>query len=189
LIDEVVQTAKWRVGTADTVSSLLREHWNFKANTEDNDKVFATAVSRPDILALVLERGLPPLNAPNLNYSPLVEASYYRNPSLLAKLIDQSEKPVPRTLFNQALSAGASAAAIPNIRFLIAKGADPNGPLPEDVELPPAIISAVTSGKAAVVEELVALGADVNATNNNGYNAIATLLICILKKSEDKSAS
>jgi Ankyrin repeat len=74
---------------------------------------------------------------------------------------------------------------IPNIRFLVAHGADPKGPLPEDVELPPAIISGVTCGKAAVVEELVALGADVNATDNSGNNAIAALLTHTLQQSEE----
>ena len=47
LIDEVVQTDKWLQGTIETGPSLLREHWNFRANTSDNDKLFAAAVSAP----------------------------------------------------------------------------------------------------------------------------------------------
>jgi ankyrin repeat protein len=71
------------------------------------------------------------------------------------------------------------------MRFLIAHGASPgdtgwNG----DDDFSPPLVSAVSSGKAAAVNELLKYHPDVNA-KGAGEDAIATLLTKTLDQSED----
>ncbi|MBV8553097.1 MAG: ankyrin repeat domain-containing protein [Acidobacteriaceae bacterium] len=185
LVDEVAGTDKWLKGTSDTVPSLLREHWNFKANTSDNDKLFAVAVRRPDFLKLYLEHGFPPLKSPDPAESPLVSASYYGSPALLNRLM-HNRQGLPATLLTMALSAAATAGDVPTMRFLIAHGANPNTPVSDgDHDIPPPLISAVLSGRAAAVEELLKFHPDVNVPDKGGEDAITVLLTRTLDQSQD----
>jgi ankyrin repeat protein len=184
LVDETAGTSKWLQRTAETTSSLLREHWNFRANTSDNDKLFAAAVSSPSLLRLYLERGFPPIDAPRSAESPLVSAAYYGSPALLVRLIG-SRRSLPAALMARALSAAAEAGDVPTMRFLIARGANPNKTGADDDDFSPPLVSAVLSGKAAAVNELLKYHPDVNAEGAGG-NAIATLLSKTQDKSEDQ---
>jgi ankyrin repeat protein len=183
LVDEVAQTDKWLEGTSDTVPSLVREHWNFAANTSDNDNVFAVAVGRPDILSLYFERGFPPIKSLKPEESPLVSAARYGSPALLIRLIGNGGR-LPRPLLTRALAVAAAMGDVPTMRFLIAHGARPNGTYSDGGQIQSPLIGAVLSGKAAVVDELLKYHPRVNRTAKNSEDVITALLTRSFDKSE-----
>ncbi len=184
LIEEAAQTDKWLQGNSDTAPSLLREHWNFKANTSDNDKLFLAAIGHPDILQLYLEQGFPPVRSRHPAESPLVSAALYGNPVLLQCLLRDRQR-TPATILTEALATAAAMGDVPTMRFLMARGAKPDGPLSKKDDGTPPLISAVYSGKAAAVDELLKFHPNVNATDKDGQNAINILLTRILNQSEN----
>jgi ankyrin repeat protein len=182
LLDQVAGSDKWLRGTAETVPSLQRERWKFRANTSDNDQLFAAAVSRPSLLSLYLENGFPPINSPNPTESPLVSAAYYGSPALLIRLIGNRGS-LPAALMARALSSAAEAGDVPTMRFLIAHGANPNGVGGDGDDFSPPLVSAILSGKAAAVNELLKYHPAMNA-RWAGKDAIDTLFTRTLDQSE-----
>ena len=83
----------------------------------------------------------------------------------------------------RALAAAAEAGDVPTMRFLMANGANPNG-TGDDHDFSPPLVSAVRSGKAAAVNELLKYHPAVNA-KGAGEDAITTLLTKTLDQSED----
>jgi ankyrin repeat protein len=183
LVDEVAQTDKWLEGTSDTAPSLVREHWNFTANTSDNDNVFAVAAGHPAILSLYFQRGFPPIKSPKPEESPLVSAARYGSPALLIRLIGNRGR-LPRPLLTRALAMAAAMGDVPTMRFLIAHGARPNGTYSDGGQIQSPLMGAVLSGKAAVVDELLKYHPRVNRTAKNSEDVITTLLTRTFDKSE-----
>lgn len=184
LLDQATHSDKWLKGTSELASSLLREHWNFKANSADNYQLFSAAIGHPAILQLYLEHGFPSIESPDPAQSPVVTASFYGNPALLERLIG-TRRHISADILVRALAAAAAVGQLSTVDYLIAHGANPNTvPLSSNNFNPP-LISAVASGKAAVVERLLQFHPAINVTDAQDEDAISVLLTRTLDKSED----
>jgi ankyrin repeat protein len=187
LIDAVTQSDQWVKGSSETAAALLRENWDFTANTNENDQVFAAAITRPEILDLYFQYGFPPMDPPEHGVSPFIYAALYPNPTLLVRLMG-NRKSLPPSLLLKALIFASSAGHVDTMRFLIAHGANPRGVDRTMLDGPSPIFAAVRSGKTAAVEEILKYHPDLNAvTRPDGKSLMSVLLTGFGDKEEAAS--
>lgn len=175
-IDELADTGKWLHETSETWPSLLSEHWNFRADTEQNLALFAGVVKwgSEELIQSFIAAGAPTLATSNKGDSPLENASARGNLDLVRRMLGNQAHVSMRVLFHS-LRAAAQSGNVDLMELLISKGADVNGSNSGN-DRDTVLIGAVLSCKKEAVEEILRYHPDVNARDFNGNSALARFL-------------
>lgn len=178
--DQLAETDKWIRETSETWPSLLEEHWNFKAKTEDNSELFASVVSRgsAELIDRFVAAGAPAVAISKSIYglqSPLQSAAAKGNLDLVRRMLETHES-IPASVLFQTLRAATQSGNLQLVLLLIEKGADVNGSPADPKDLGTVLMAAVQSGKADVVKEILLHRPDVNAAYYGGQTALTMAL-------------
>jgi cytohesin len=179
-IDRIAGTQNWIKETPETLPALLAEHWNFKANTEENAALFANVIAQgsPELISQFMKGGAPALTITKSRLgtrSALEGAALKGNLDLVRQMLKGQDN-LPEAVLFQALRAGAQSGNLDLVRFLIEQGADVNGKPADPQDQQTVLMSAVQSAKPEVVEEILLHNPDVNAKYYGGFTALTMFL-------------
>lgn len=179
-IDRIAGTQKWIKETPETLPALRAEHWDFKANTEENAALFANVIAQgsPELVAQFMKGGAPALTIAKSRLgtrSALESAALKGNLDLVRQMLKGQDN-LPEAVLFQALRAGAQSGNLDLVRFLIEQGADVNGKPADPQDQQTVLMSAVQSGKPEVVKEVLLHNPDVNAKYYSGFTALTMFL-------------
>lgn len=185
-IDRVVGTEKWIKGNDQTGAALLAEHFDFRADTEENRALFARVVATgwPDLVQLFLSQGAPAFSMTKDGEGALVSAAGRGDLNLVARLLRSGGTPAPE-LMTCTLGAAARSGNLDLLEFLIGRGADPNGPACGKYEKVTVLMQATLSHQPEMVQTILKYHPDVNAKSPDGYTALAFFLLQGLPRNAD----
>jgi uncharacterized protein DUF6438/ankyrin repeat protein len=168
---------KWLKETGETWPSLQGERWNFKAQTDENRKLFANVAARGSnqLIQNFLAAGAPPLALSGDGEVALVSVAGRGDADLVGRMLaDQDHLPAP--LLFCALRAAAESGNLATVDLLLSKGADVNGNSGNsDVAdySDTVLMAAARSGNLDVIQEVLKYHPDVKKKNSAGRTALA----------------
>lgn len=179
-LDDIAGIEKWVKETSETWPSLVAEHWNFRANTNENAELFASVVSggSKELIERFVDAGAPAWGLSNTGRgrpSALERAAAKQNVDLVRRILDMDKNVPPAVLF-QSLRAAARSGDLELVRLLIEHGAEVNGSPADSQDPITVLMAAAGSGKADVVDEILLHHPDVNAKAYTGQTALALSL-------------
>ena len=175
-IADTAAIGKWLEETDETWPSLLAEHWNFKAQTEENRNLFAIVAARGSnqLIQNFLAAGAPPLALADDGGAALVSVAGRGDANLTGRMLAGQEHLPARLLF-RALRAAAQSGDLSTVDLLLSEGADVNGnsgnssdPDYSDTVL----MAAARSGNADVIQEILKYHPDVKSKDRAGRTAL-----------------
>ena len=175
-VDRVAGTDRWIKGTDQTVPSLEAENWPLAADTDQNLRLYVTAISTHN--QPLVDRYLAahaPAASPNPKItSPVCSASETGDLSLVERVLQSAasaKQPLAKVVLqpwvaDQCLASAALSGKIDVLQFWLDKGANPNAPPVKDNEdwlreLTP-LAAAMMSGNPEVVRILLQHNADIH---------------------------
>lgn len=181
VFDELSGSEKWIKETNETWPSLIAEHWDFRANTNENAELFAsvTATGSKDLIGRFVNAGAPAWGMSTQGRgqrSALENAAARQDLDLVRRLLEQGDNKIPAAVLFQTLRAAARSGNLDLVRLLIEHGADVNGSPADSRDLETVLMAATQSGKAEVVDEILLHHPDVNARGYTGQTALIVLL-------------
>jgi ankyrin repeat protein len=180
VFDELSGTDKWIKETSETWSSLLAEHWDFRANTNENADLFASVVSRgsKELIERFVDAGTPAwgITKPRYGQPSALESAAARADLDLVRRMLEKKGNTPSAVLFQTLRAAARSGNLDLVRLLIEQGADVNGAPADSRDLETVLMAAAQSGKADVVDEILLHHPDVNAKSYGGQTALVLFL-------------
>jgi ankyrin repeat protein len=177
-IDEAAGTEKWVKETGETWPALLAENWNFKANTKQNNELFANILARGsnDLVQKFVAAGAVTPDFGRNSDGPLVNASERGDADIVSRLLMRQE-PLSAPLLFRALRAAAGSGSVATVDLLLQKGANVNGKISAaDPDHSTVLMAAARSGNVDVVREILKHHPDLDALDFRGDNVIASRL-------------
>jgi uncharacterized protein DUF6438/ankyrin repeat protein len=175
-IAETAGIDKWLEEKDGTWSSLLAEHWNFKAQTEENRNLFAIVAARgsSQLIQDFLAAGAPSLSLTEDGGAALVSVAKRGDANLAGRMLaDQNHLPAP--LLFRALRAAAESGDLATVDLFLSKGADvngiSNGSEPFDYS-DSVLMAAARSGSGEVIQEILKYHPDVKKKDHAGRTAL-----------------
>jgi hypothetical protein len=171
---------KWLKETDETWPSLLAEHWNFKAQTEENRNLFASVAARGSnqLIQNFLAAGALPLALTGEGEGALVSVAGRGNADLVGRILaDQDHLPAP--LLFRALRAAAESGDLATVDLFLSKGADVNGNSGNSDDLgylDTVLMAAARSGNGDVIQEILKYHPDVKKKDSAGRTALEFLV-------------
>jgi Domain of unknown function (DUF6438)/Ankyrin repeats (3 copies) len=175
-IAETAGIDKWIEEKDETWPSLVAEHWNFKAQTEENRNLFAIVAARGSnqLIQNFLAAGAPPLALADDGGAALVSVAKRGDANLAGRMIaDQYHLPAP--LLFRALRAAAESGNLATVDLFLSKGADVNGNSGKSDDpdyLDTVLMAAARSGKVDVIQEILKYHPDVKKKDRAGRTAL-----------------
>jgi hypothetical protein len=175
-IADTAGTGKWLEEKDETWPSLLAEHWNFKAQTNENRNLFANVAARGSnqLIQNFLAAGAPSLVLTDDGAGALVSVAGRGDANLTGRMLAGQEH-LPAQLLFRALRAAAQSGDLSTVDLLLSKGADVNGnsgnssdPDYSDTVL----MAAARSGNADVIQEILEYHPDVKSKDRAGRTAL-----------------
>jgi ankyrin repeat protein len=176
--DRIAGTEKWIKGNQETASALIAENWDFKADSDENRVLFASAVNSGinDLIQLFVSKGAPALSMTKDGQGALISAASNGDLDLVKRMLANQSSP-PTAILTCALGAAARSGNLDLMRLLLDKGGQPNGPGCGQFESVTVLMNAVASHKAEIVKEILEYHPDIDATSGNGgYTALGYFL-------------
>jgi ankyrin repeat protein len=175
-INEAAGTGKWLKETDETWPSLLAEHWNFKAQTEENRHLFANVAAKGSnqLIQNFLAAGAPPLALTEDGVGALVSVAGRGNSDIVGQILADQDH-LPAALLFRALRAAARSGNLATVDLLLSKGADVNGNSgnSDDADyLDTVLMAAARSGNADVIQEILKYHPDVKKKDSAGRTAL-----------------
>jgi ankyrin repeat protein len=176
-IDELAGTEKWLNETSKTWPALVAEHWNFRADTDENRTLFASVAERGsgELVQRFIAAGSPALAMDKDGASPLVNAAEKGNLDLVRRMVN-TQAQLPSQVLFRSLRAAAHSGNVDLMEFLISKGADVNGISDNPNDRDTVLIGAASRCKKEAVEETLRYHPLVNAQDFNGDSALSRFL-------------
>jgi ankyrin repeat protein len=178
--DELSGSEKWIKETSETWPSLIAEHWDFRANTNENAELFANVASSgsKELVERFMNAGAPAwgMSKPGHGQRSALESAAARQDVDLVRRVLEKENNIPPAVLFQALRAAARSGNLDLVRLLIEHGADVNGSPADSRDLETVLMAAAQSGKADVVDEILLHHPDVNAKAFAGQTALVLFL-------------
>jgi ankyrin repeat protein len=176
-IDELAGTEKRLNETSKTWPALVAEHWNFRADTEENRTLFASVAERGsgELIEHFIAAGSPALAMNKDGASPLVNAAEKANLDLVRRMVN-TQAQLPSQLLFRSLRAAAHSGNVDLMEFLISKGADVNGISDNPNDRDTVLIGAASHCKKEAVEETLRYHPLINAQDFNGNSALSRFL-------------
>ncbi len=176
-IDEIAGTEKWLHETDQTWPVLLAEHWNFRAQTDDNRKLFASVTARGSagLIQRFISAGTPALVMDKDGASPLINIAEKGDIDLVRRMLASQTNASPQLLV-RSLRAAAHSGNVDLMEFLISKGANVNGPLEGPGDKETVLMAAASHCHEDAVKEVLHYHPQVNAQDFNGNSALARFL-------------
>jgi len=181
-IDALLGTEKWLKETPQTWPALEAEHWNFRADTDDNRTLFASVAEggSVELTQQFIAAGSPTLGLNKDGAGPLVSAAEKGDLDLVRHMIGNQmlgkQAQPPSQLLFRALRAAAHSGNVDLMEFLISKGADVNGTADSPNDRDTVLIGAASRCKKDAVEETLRYHPYVNAQDFNGSSALSRFL-------------
>jgi ankyrin repeat protein len=176
-IDQLAGTDKWIKETSQTWPALRAEHWNFRADNEENRSLFASVVARgsSELVEDFIAAGAPALTANKGGQSAVVNAAEKGNLDLVRRMLGKQTQLPSQLLFNS-LRAAAHSGNVDLIEFLIGKGARVNGVSenPDDKET--VLIGAASRCHKDAVQDILRYHPNIDAEDYNGNSALSRFL-------------
>jgi ankyrin repeat protein len=124
-----------------------------------------------EVVQKLLQAGAPVSARDGNGVTPLMQAAVYAGPEVMRLLLSRGADP------NAANEAGSTALMwsigdMSKVRILVDTGADVNARFP-GTGVTPLTLAARHTGSAPIVKLLIAKGADINAVEKSGLNAVA----------------
>jgi hypothetical protein len=176
---EVADTAgigKWLEETDETWPSMLAEHWNFKAQTEENRNLFAIVAARGSnqLIQNFLTAGAPSLALAEDGGAALVSVAKRGDANLAARMLADQDH-LPAQLLFRALRAAAESGDLSTVDLFLSKGADVNGisnaSEPSDYS-DTVLMAAARSGNGEVIQEILKYHPDVKKQDHAGRTTL-----------------
>lgn len=176
-IDEVAGTEKWLHETTQTWPTLVAEHWNFRADSDENRTLFASVAEHgsAELIQRFIAAGSPALGVNKDGASPLVNAAEKGDLDLVRRMVN-TQAQLPFQLLFRSLRAAAHSGNVDLMEFLISKGADVNGTSDNPNDRDTVLIGAASRCKKEAVEETLRYHPHVNAQDFNGNSALSRFL-------------
>ncbi len=176
-LDELGGTEKWLNETTQTWPALVAEHWNFRADTDENRTLFASVAERGsvELTQQFITAGSPTLGMNKDGASALVKAAEKGNLELVRRMVDKQAQ-LPSQLLFRSLRAAAQSGNVDLMEFLIGKGANVNGASDNPNDRDTVLIGAASGCKKEAVEETLRYHPHVNAQDFNGNSALSRFL-------------
>jgi ankyrin repeat protein len=176
-IDEIAGTEKWLHETDQTWPALVAEHWNVRAETDDNRKLFASVTERGSagLIQQFLSAGAPAVVLDKDGASPLVNAAEKGDLDLVRRMLGSQTNVSPQLLF-RSLRAAAHSGNVDLMEFLISKGANVGGPVDDFGDRETILMAAASRCHEDAVKEILHYHPQVNAHDFNGKSALARFL-------------
>jgi ankyrin repeat protein len=176
-IDELAETEKWLNETSQTWPSLVSEHWDFRADTEENRSLFASVAAggSPELIDAFLAAGAPALTLDGDGASPVVNAAENGNLDLVRRMVGNGSEVPPELLF-RSLRAAAHSGNVNLIEFLLAQGANVNARSSNPDDRESVLIGAASRCQKDAVQELLRYHPEIDAQDYNGNSALARML-------------
>lgn len=167
---------RWLKETDETWPSLLAEHWNFKAQTDENRNLFANVAARGSnqLIQNFLAAGASPLALSGDGQGALVSVAGRGNADIVGRMLADQDH-LPAQLLFRALRAAAGSGDITTVDLLLGKGADVNGNSDnsDDADYSDTVLmAAARSGNADVIQEILKYHPDVKKKDNGGRTAL-----------------
>jgi ankyrin repeat protein len=176
-IDELAETEKWLKETGQTWPSLVSEHWDFRAGTDENRTLFASVASAGSagLIDAFLAAGAPALTMDKEGESAMANAAENGNLDLVRRMIGNRGQ-VPTELMFRSLRAAAHSGNVNLIEFLLAKGANVNGRSSNPNDRESVLIGAASRCRKDAVQDLLRYHPEINSPDYNGNSALARML-------------
>jgi ankyrin repeat protein len=164
---------KWLKETDETWPSLLAEHWNFKAQTEENRALFARVAERgsSELIQNFLAAGAPGLELTKEGKGAIVSAAARGDAGLTAQMLAGQDHLSPELLFH-ALRAAAASGNLATVDLLLQRGADVNANPDDGDDRGTVLMAAARSGKLDVIEEILKYHPDIGKKDLAGRTAL-----------------
>jgi ankyrin repeat protein len=175
-IADAAGLGKWLEETDQTWPSLLAEHWNFKAQTDENRNLFAVVAARGSnqLIQNFLAAGAPPFALADDGGAALVSVAGRGDANLAARMLADQDH-LPAQLLFRALRAAAESGNLATVDLLLGKGADVNGNSGNSNDpdyLDTVLMAAARSGNADVIQEILKYHPDVKKQDRAGRTAL-----------------
>jgi ankyrin repeat protein len=172
-VDETAGTDKWIRHTSETWPALLAEHWNFRAQTEENRLLFESVVAHEEteLVQKFLAAGAPVLAMDKNGMGPLVSAAENGDLRLVEQMTAGKDH-LPSALLVSALHAAARSGSTEVLEFLLEHGADVNADATDEQDDETVLVDAVRSGKAEMVKVVLEQHPNVDAKGRDGQTAL-----------------
>ncbi len=159
------------------LKGLLDRGLDANTKTPEGTTLLMLAAHDPEKVKLLIERGADVRVKAKTGFTALeVAASYYGNSESLKLLLDQGASANPEKGIKydaSALVLASMAGDLESVRLLLAKGANPNSAMSLLGNFPnPPLFTAAIFNYPAVVETLLASGADVNWKDQDGMTVM-----------------
>jgi ankyrin repeat protein len=176
-IDETAGTEKWLREHDQTWPSLLSENWDFTAQNEENQALFANVIARgsSDLIQKFVAAGAIPLDLARNGLDALASAASKGNAALVAQIMS-GHNHLPAALLLRPLFEAAQSGSVETVDLLVAKGADVNGLSAEIDGVPTVLMAAARSGKAVMVAEILKYHPDLGKKDSDGDTVLASFL-------------
>jgi ankyrin repeat protein len=176
-IDQLAETEKWLKETSQTWPSLISEHWDFRADTDENRTLFASVAGTgsAELIDAFLAAGTPALTMDKQGASPVVNAAENGYLDLVRRMIGNRRRVPPELLF-RSLRAAAHSGNVNLIEFLIAKGANVNAQSSNPDDRESVLIGAASRCQTDAVQELLRYHPEIDVQDYNGNSALSRML-------------
>jgi ankyrin repeat protein len=178
LLDHLTDSERWVSGNANTVASLVAEHWDFKSEAATTTLMYLAQQGKTEIVREMLAAGTPP-NAERVHpgteerpdsfhprSSALVSAAAKGDVQMLTALLDAGAYVNEGESWSPALAAAARNAKFEAFRILLEHDAIADGHT---------LVEASGSGSAEMVKRVLGLHVDAGTKVEGGITA---LFIC-----------
>jgi ankyrin repeat protein len=180
-IDRLAGTERWITGSAQTVSSMMAEHWNFKSPQSARILAGAAAHGSLDTVRELIAAGVRPEGPGD---AALANAAARKDGDMARLLLEAGAGNHDLHQMDIALGNAAAAGDLALVRLLLARGANPQSHNEDGVTV---LMRASESGIPSVVTEILKYRPNVNARDNDGRTSVYHATVDISSDEENEA--